>query len=132
MDLKVKTRNDKQTKFSPPCRQDRMIHDIHRCQVAEHLESIEVSQHILPYDETDIYNEYITKEPDYMNCFCNQLSSPLCSRTRSFGFRSTRRFWFMEGSCITNQETKECRPTQIKTEENNKQNDNRFAMAFSL
>ena len=27
----------------------------------------------------------------------------------------------MEESCTTNQETKECRPTQIKTGENNKQ-----------
>ena len=26
----------------------------------------------------------------------------------------------MEGSCTTNQETKECRATQIETEENNK------------
>ena len=27
----------------------------------------------------------------------------------------------MEGSCMTNQETKECRPKQDKTKENNKQ-----------
>ena len=30
----------------------------------------------------------------------------------------------MEGSCTTNQETKECRPTQIETKENNKQKEN--------
>ena len=40
-----------------------MIRAIHRRQVAEHLESIEVSQHILPYDELDL-------EPDYMDRFC--------------------------------------------------------------
>ena len=28
-----------------------------------------MSQHILPYDEPDFYNDYITKEPDYMDCF---------------------------------------------------------------
>jgi len=28
----------------------------------------------------------------------------------------------MEGSCMTNQETKECRPTQIEIDTNNKEN----------
>ena len=46
-----------------------MIRAIHRCQVAGHLESIEISQHILPYDELDLYNDYITKEPDYTDRF---------------------------------------------------------------
>ena len=46
-----------------------MICATHRCQVAEHLESIKVSQHILPYDELDLYNDYISKEPDYIDCF---------------------------------------------------------------
>ena len=70
MNLKVKTRNDEKAKFPPPHRQVRMICVIHCCQVAEHLESIEVSQHILPYDEPDLYNDYISKEPDYMDFFC--------------------------------------------------------------
>ena len=51
MDLKVKTRNDKETKFPPPRRQDQMICAMHCWQVAKHLESIVISQHILPYDE---------------------------------------------------------------------------------
>ena len=68
-DLKVKTRNNKETKFSPPCRRDRMICAIDCHQFAGHLESIEVSQHILPYDELDLYNDYISKEPDYINLF---------------------------------------------------------------
>ena len=70
MDLKVKTRNSKETKFPLPRRRDQMIHTIHRRQAAEHLKSIEISQHILPYDEPDLYNGYITKESDYMDCFC--------------------------------------------------------------
>ena len=37
-----------------------MIRAIHRRQVAEHLESIKISQHILPYDEPDLYN--VTEE----------------------------------------------------------------------
>ena len=48
----------------------------------------------------------------------------LCSRTRSFGFRSAQQFGFMEESCTTNQETKEWRPTQIDPEENIKQKEN--------
>ena len=46
-----------------------MIRAIHCRQVAEYLESIETSQHIFPYDEPDLYNDYITKEPDYMDRF---------------------------------------------------------------
>ena len=46
-------------------------------------------------------------------------------RTRSFGFRSARRYGFMDGSYTTIQETKECRPTQIKTKENNKQKEDK-------
>ena len=30
----------------------------------------------------------------------------------------------MEGTCMTNQETKECRPAQIETKEYNKQKEN--------
>ena len=47
-----------------------MIRDIHCRQVAEHLESIKMSQHVLPYNEPDLYNDYITKESDYMDRFC--------------------------------------------------------------
>ena len=46
-----------------------MICAIYYCQVAEHLESIEISQHILLYDELDLYHDYITKEPDSMDRF---------------------------------------------------------------
>ena len=70
MDLKVKTMNAKETKFPPPRRRDRMIRAIHCRQVAEQLKYIEVSQHILPYDKPDLYNDCISKEPDYMDCFC--------------------------------------------------------------
>ena len=70
MVLKVKTRNNGETKFPPPHRRDRMICAIHCQQVVEHMESIEVCQHILPYDESDLYNDYITKKPDYTDCFC--------------------------------------------------------------
>ena len=70
MDLKVKTRNEDGTKFPPPRVQDRIIRAIHCWQVAGHLDSIETSQHILPYDEPDLYNNYITKKSDYMDRFC--------------------------------------------------------------
>ena len=46
-----------------------MIRAIHRCQVAKHLGSIEMNQHILPYDKPDLYNDYITKEANYMDRF---------------------------------------------------------------
>ena len=70
MDLKVKIRNNEETKFPPSRRLDRIICAIHCRQVTKHLESIKISQHILPYDEPDLYNDYITEEPDYIDCFC--------------------------------------------------------------
>ena len=69
MKLKLKIRNEDKTKFPPPRRRDKMIRAIRRWQVAEHLESIEVSQYILLYDEPDLYIDYISKELDYMDCF---------------------------------------------------------------
>ena len=68
-DLKVKTKSDGETKFPSPHWQNRVIRAIHRCQVVEHLELIDLSQHILLYDELDLYNDYITKEVDYMDRF---------------------------------------------------------------
>ena len=69
LDLKVKTRSVGETKFHSPCRQDRMIRAIHCCQVAEHLDLIHLSQHIVPYDEPDLYNDFITKVSDYKDRF---------------------------------------------------------------
>ena len=46
-----------------------MIRAIHYRQVAEHLESINLSQYIFPYDEPDLYKDYITTELDYMDRF---------------------------------------------------------------
>ena len=46
-----------------------MICAIHCYQVAEHLELIDLSQHILPYDEPDLYNGFITKEVNYKDHF---------------------------------------------------------------
>ena len=69
MALKVKTRNDGETRFPPHRRRDHMICAIHCRQVAEHLKSIKISQHILPYDEPDLCNDYISKDLDYVDCF---------------------------------------------------------------
>ena len=69
-DLKVKTRSVGGTKFPSPCRRDQMIRAIHRCQVAKHLDLSDCSQHILPYDEPDLYNDFIAKEPDYKDHLC--------------------------------------------------------------
>ena len=68
-EMKVKTKSDGETKFSYPRRRDQMICAIRCRQVVEHLESINLRQHILPYYEPDLYNDYITKEPDYMDRF---------------------------------------------------------------
>ena len=48
----------------------------------------------------------------------------LCPWKSSFGYQSAQQCGFVEGNCTTNQETKECRPTQIETGENSKQKEN--------
>ena len=49
----------------------------------------------------------------------------MCPWPRSFEFQSARLYGFMEESCTTIQKTKECRPTQIKTKEYNKQKEDK-------
>ena len=121
MDLNIKTRNNEETKFPPPCRKDRMIRAIHRWQVAEHLESIKISQHILPYDELDLYNDYIIKEPDF--AFVSTFRATVYSDT-FFMIPIHSTIWVHGRKLYDQPETKECRPTQIETRENNKQKEN--------
>ena len=68
-DLKVKTRSVGGAKYPSPRRRDRMICAIHCCQVAEQLNLSNLSQHILPYDEPNLYNDFITKEIKYKDRF---------------------------------------------------------------
>ena len=46
-----------------------MIRAIYRPQVDRHLNLSNLSQHILPYDEPDLHNDFITKEMDYNDRF---------------------------------------------------------------
>ena len=68
-DLKVKTRSVRWTKYPSSRRQDRIIRAVHRRQVAKQLSLSDLCQHILPYDEPDLYNDFITKEVDYKDRF---------------------------------------------------------------
>ena len=61
-DLNVKTRSVKGTKHPSPRRRDRMIRALHRRQVREQLHLSNLNQHILPYDEPNLYNDFITKD----------------------------------------------------------------------
>ena len=49
-------------KYPSPRRQDRMIRALHRRQVREQIHLSNLNQHILPYDEPDLYNDFITKD----------------------------------------------------------------------
>ena len=46
-----------------------MIRAIHRRQVAKQLSLSNLSQHILPYDEPDLYNDFIIKEINHKDRF---------------------------------------------------------------
>ena len=58
----MKTRSVKGTKHPSPRRRDRMIRALHRRQVREQLHLSNLNQHILPYDEPDLYHDFITKD----------------------------------------------------------------------
>ena len=46
-----------------------MIRALHRRQVREHLHFSNLSQHILPYDEPNLYNDFITKDINHTGRF---------------------------------------------------------------
>ena len=46
-----------------------MIRDLHCRQVREQLHLSNLNQHILPYDEPDLYNDFITKDTNHPSCF---------------------------------------------------------------
>ena len=46
-----------------------MIRATHCPQVAKHLDLSNLKQHILPYDEPDLYNGFISNEADYKDRF---------------------------------------------------------------
>ena len=68
--LVVKGRNKGETKFSTPCRRNRIICAIHHCQNANCQEPTNISQHFLAYNKPDLCNGYKSKEPDYDDRFC--------------------------------------------------------------
>ena len=69
--LKVKGRNKGKTKIPSSCRQKRMIRAINLCQDATCHESTKMKPPFLPYNEPDLCNNYILKDPEYIDRFCN-------------------------------------------------------------
>ena len=47
-----------------------MIRAINRCQDASSREPTDAKQPFLPYGETDLCNDYILKDPNYIDRFC--------------------------------------------------------------
>ena len=70
--LKVKGRNKGGTKSPPPCRHDLMLCAIHRCQ--NHQGNDDTSQPFLSYNEHDLCNDYISKDPANNDHFCINFS----------------------------------------------------------
>ena len=68
--LKVKARNKGATKLPSSCRHSRMIRAINCRQDATRQEPIDMKQPFLPYGGPDLCNDYILKEPKYIDRFC--------------------------------------------------------------
>ena len=67
--MKVKNRNKGEYKVPPPCQRYRMIRAISHRKDAELQKLIDISQS-LPSPEPDLYNKFISTEPDYIDCLC--------------------------------------------------------------
>ena len=68
--LKVKARNKGETNIPSPYRHNLMIRAFNCRQDTSCQEPIDVKQSFLPYDESDLYNDYILKDPNYIDRFC--------------------------------------------------------------
>ena len=70
MGLKVKDRNKSKKKLPPPCRQNQMICAINLCQDAIFCRSTEMKSPFLAFDESNVYINYILRDPEYIDRFC--------------------------------------------------------------
>ena len=68
--LKIKGRNKRETKLSFTHRHNKMIHTINCWRYVAHQAHTDVKQPLLPYGELDLCNDYILKDPEYIDCFC--------------------------------------------------------------
>jgi len=70
LELEIKGRNKKETKFPSSCRPDWRLCVICYYQNANHQEPTNISQPFLPYNEYNLCNDYISKEPSHDDRFC--------------------------------------------------------------
>ena len=68
--LKDKARTKGEYKVPHPCRRYQIVCAINHCKDAELRKLFEVTKPLLPPEEPDICNNFIYKEPDYIDRFC--------------------------------------------------------------
>ena len=112
--LKVKGRKNGKAKTPFPCQRNRMLHAIKHRHNTSLRNYTRIIPPFLPFDEPNLCNDYIFIDPEYNNqsCFLNQVdsNSDLLGNMilQQVVIQSTKK-------------TKECKPTQIKIEDNNVQ-----------
>ena len=77
-------------------------------------------QHVLSYDEPDLYNDYISKEQGSNDRFSINFPRHCVLGHVLLDVDPLNEVDSWKKSCTTNQETKECTPRQIKTNATNK------------
>ena len=92
-----------------------MIRALHRRHNVNRQEPTNSSHHFLPYDEPDLYNDYISKEPGYEDRFCTYFPIHCVLGHNLTDTDSLDNVVTKKESSTTNQETNECRPTKIET-----------------
>ena len=68
--LDVKGRKKGKTKIPSPHRRNQMIHDINLRQDATRLQSTKMKPPFMPFDDQNLCNYSILKDPKYIDCFC--------------------------------------------------------------
>jgi len=68
--LKVKARNKGEIKLPSPCRNNQIFCAVNCRQDASSQAPTDVKQPFLPYSEPDLCNDYILKDPEYIDRFC--------------------------------------------------------------
>ena len=74
--LKVKGRKNRKAKSPSSCQQNQMLHAIKHHQNTSLRNSTRMIPPFLPFDEPNLYNDYIFMDPEYNErCFLNQADS---------------------------------------------------------
>ena len=115
--VKVKGKN----KIPSHRRSNQMICTINLCQIVTVCVSKKMKPLFLPFDEINLCNNYILRDPEYIDRFCISFPSHCVLNQVDSDTNLLDNVLLSKEGLTTNRKTKEYRPNQIKIGENYKQ-----------